>query len=364
LGTWSEAIKLVPVVQALQARPKAFEARTCIITHNGEMLDRILDQFGIVPDMSLNLAQSGQSLSGLGARVLSELDPVLVSGEPDWVLLQGDTTTAMMAALAARHRRVRVGHVGAGLRASNGGNLFPGEMNRVVVDHVSDLCFAPTERARRNLLREGIPDALIRVTGSTAIDALLTLVGQGWRPAPSSPLASLPIDRQWLLVMAHCRETVDQPLEDICQALQCIAEERGDQVHIVYPVNHNSRVCEQVRTRLANLPGVTLLQPVDYCDLVYLMNQCRLILTDSGGLQEAAPSLDKPVLVLGETTEQPEAAIVRATRIVGTRPERILAETYRLLDDAAAYARMASAPNPYGDGRAAVRIAEILLRFA
>ena len=363
-GTRPEAIKMAPVVRALQARPEAFAVRTCATAQHREMLDQVLDLFGIVPDIDLDLMQRGQSLSGLGARVLAGLDPVFVAERPDWVLVQGDTTTVAMAALAAQHRQVRVGHVEAGLRTGDRRNPFPEEMNRVVADHVSDLCFAPTETARRNLLREGIPDALIRVTGNTVIDALLTVVGGAWPREPNSPLADLPADRQWLLVTAHRRENFGRPLKNICQALKRISEERGDQVHIVYPVHRNPQVWQPVHETLAGLSGVTLLPPVDYGTLICLMRRCWLVLTDSGGLQEEAPSLDKPVLVLRETTERPEAEAVGATRVVGTDPQRIVAETYRLLDDSAAYTRMASAPNPYGDGHAAECIADALLEFA
>lgn len=363
-GTRPEAIKMAPVVRALQARPEAFAVRTCATAQHREMLDQVLDLFGIVPDIDLDLMQRGQSLSDLGARVLAGLDPVFVAERPDWVLVQGDTTTVAMAALAAQHRQVRVGHVEAGLRTGDRRNPFPEEMNRVVADHVSDLCFAPTETARRNLLREGIPDALIRVTGNTVIDALLTVVGGAWPREPNSPLADLPADRQWLLVTAHRRENFGRPLKNICQALKRISEERGDQVHIVYPVHRNPQVWQPVHETLAGLSGVTLLPPVDYGTLICLMRRCWLVLTDSGGLQEEAPSLDKPVLVLRETTERPEAEAVGAARVVGTDPQRIVAETYRLLDDSAAYTRMASAPNPYGDGHAAECIADALLEFA
>jgi UDP-N-acetylglucosamine 2-epimerase (non-hydrolysing) len=266
----------------------------------------------------------------------------------------------MRAALAAQHRRVRVGHVEAGLRTGDRRNPFPEEMNRVVADHVSDLCFAPTEAARQNLLREGIPEARVRVVGNTVVDALLEVSATAWAPEPGSALDALPADRDWLLVTAHRRENHGPPLEGICAALRRMAGERGDRVHVIYPVHRNPQVWGPVHERLGGLPGVTLIPPVDYRALIYLMGRCRLVLTDSGGLQEEAPSLDKPLLVLRETTERPEAVDAGATRVVGTDPDRIVRETYRLLDDTSAYARMASAPNPYGDGRAAERIAEAL----
>ncbi len=382
-GTRPEAIKMAPVVAALRDRPDAFAVRTCATAQHREMLDQVLAVFGIIPDIDLNLMQPGQTLSALGARVLTALDEVLVAEQPDWVLVQGDTTTVMMAALAAQHRQVKVGHVEAGLRTYDRRNPFPEEMNRVVADHVSDLCFAPTEVARGNLLAEGIPPERVVVTGNTVIDALLSVAGQPptvevtellerlgiveetrgqgneetRRNSPPLPFSPSP---HLILVTAHRRENFGQPLADICRALQRIAQERGDQVHIIYPVHHNPNVWEPVYRELSGLPGITLLPPVDYRSLVYLMQRCKLILTDSGGIQEEAPSLHKPVLVLRETTERPEAVAAGATRIVGTDPARIVAAVRELLTDAALYVRMASAPNPYGDGHAAERIADVL----
>jgi len=364
LGTRPEAIKMAPVIHTLKTQPQAFAVRICVTAQHREMLDQALQTFDIVPDIDLNLMQPEQSLSSVGARVLTGLDPVLAAEAPDWVLVQGDTTTAMMAALAAQHRQMRVGHVEAGLRSGDRCNPFPEEMNRVVIDHVSDLCFAPTETARRNLLREGISDARIRVTGNTVIDALLMVAGGDWHPRPGSQLAELPADRGWLLVTAHRRENHGQPLANVCQALRHICEERGDQVHIVYPVHRNPQVWKLVHEQLSGVSGITLLPPVDYGALIYLMTRCQLVLTDSGGLQEEAPSLSKPVLVLREVTERPEVVTVGAARLVGTDPRRIVSETCRLLDDDALYARMANAPNPYGDGRAAERIADALLTFS
>lgn len=354
---------MAPVVHALRARPKDFAVRTCATAQHREMLDQVLRVFGIVPDADLDLMRPTQGLSDLAARVLTALDPVLVAERPDWVLVQGDTTTVAMAAIAAQHRQVRVAHVEAGLRTGDRRNPFPEEMNRVVADHVSDLCFAPTEAARDNLLREGIPDQRIHVTGNTVIDALLATVRELREDGSGLSLPPLPSDRQWLLVTAHRRENHGARLEGVCAALRNIAEDRGDRVHVIYPVHRNPLVWEPVHERLVGLPGITLLPPVDYRAMVWLMSHSRLILTDSGGLQEEAPSLDVPVLVLRETTERPEAIAVGATRVVGTDPAEILRQTYRLLDDERAYAEMACAPNPYGDGHAASRIADALLSF-
>jgi len=361
-GTRPEAIKMAPVIRALQARPAVFTTRTCVTAQHRDMLDQVLEVFGVVPDIDLDLMQPGQTLSGLGAKVLSAMDDVLVAEPPDWVLVQGDTTTVMMSALAAQHRQVRVGHVEAGLRTHDRRNPFPEEMNRVVADHVSDLCFAPTEGARQNLLREGIADSKIVVTGNTVIDALLAVAAQGWTPATGHVLAGLPSDRRWILVTAHRRESFGAPLDGICQALRRLVTQRGKSVHVVYPVHRNPNVWGPVHEALSGLSGITLLPPVDYRSLVYLMQRSALILTDSGGIQEEAPSLDKPVLVLRETTERPEVVAVGAARVVGTDPDRIVAETVRLLDDPAAYALMAAALNPFGDGQAAERIVETLLQ--
>jgi UDP-N-acetylglucosamine 2-epimerase (non-hydrolysing) len=362
-GTRPEAIKMAPVVHALRARPKDFAVRTCATAQHREMLDQVLDMFGILPDVDLDLMRPGQGLSDLAARVLSTLDPVLVDERPHWMLVQGDTTTVAMAAIAAQHRQVRVAHVEAGLRTGDRRNPFPEEMNRVVADHVSDLCLAPTEAARGNLLREGIAEKRIHVTGNTVIDALLATVRDLREDGSGLSLPLLPPDRDWLLVTSHRRENHGAPLAGICTALRRIAEERGDHVHVIYPVHRNPLVWEPVHEQLGDVPGITLLPPVDYRAIVWLMGHSRLILTDSGGLQEEAPSLDVPVLVLREATERPEAVAVGAARLVGTDPDEILRQTYRLLDDEQAYGEMARAPNPYGDGHAADRITDALLSF-
>lgn len=358
VGTRPEAIKLAPVIQELRRQGSYIDCSVCATAQHREMLDQALELFGIIPDVDLDLMKPDQSLSQVSARVLDLLEPVLQAKRPDWVLVQGDTTTAMAAALCAHHNRVRVGHVEAGLRSFDRANPFPEEMNRIVADHVSDLLFAPTQGARDNLLREGVADSTIRVTGNTVIDALLKVAESDWQPPESSPLYGLARDKRMVLVTAHRRENLGAPLEGICAALQSLAMRQDLQV--VYPVHRNPRVWERVHAALGDVAGITLVPPVDYRTLVWLLKRCTVVLTDSGGIQEEAPALGKPVLVLREVTERPEGVNSGTVRLVGTSPERIVTEASRLLDDPVAYEAMARAVNPYGDGHAAERIVEAL----
>ncbi len=369
-GTRPEAIKMAPVIWALQQQPERFIARTCATAQHREMLDQMLALFHITPNHDLDLMQPGQTPTQLAARALAQLEPVLEAERPDWVLVQGDTTTVLAGALAAHHLRIRVGHVEAGLRTGDRWNPFPEEMNRVLADHLSDLCFAPTERARQYLLQDGIPDTRIRVTGNTVIDALLWATHQPIPPEAVALLqrAGLPAERsntcaqpRLILVTAHRRESFGEPLEHICQAVRAIAEQGAGAVKVIYPVHPNPNVQAPVQRRLSDAPHVTLTPPLDYLTLVALMRRSTLILTDSGGIQEEAPSLGVPVLVLRETTERPEAVEAGVVRVVGTDAQRIVAETFRLLDDPAAHAAMARGANPYGDGHAAERIVLALL---
>jgi len=360
-GTRPEAIKMAPVVQELNRHPTRFDTRVCVTAQHRQMLDQVLALFDIEPEIDLDLMQPGQTPSQVAARVLLNLEPVLQSWRPDWILVQGDTTTVMAATLCAHHNRVRVGHVEAGLRSFDRANPFPEEMNRVVADHVSDLHFAPTPGARDNLLREGISGDRIHVTGNTVIDALLQVASRMWEPPQGDPLRGLDPGKRWILVTAHRRENFGQPLQGICTALRVLAGR--DDVQVIYPVHLNPNVWEPVHQSLADLPDILLLPPVDYVRLVYLMKKSTLVLTDSGGVQEEAPSLGLPVLVLREVTERPEGVEAGTARVVGTDPECIIAETTRLLDDEAAYQAMARAVNPYGDGRAAQRIIEALGSF-
>ncbi len=358
-GTRPEVIKLAPVVKALQACDDRISSWTCATAQHRQMLDQALAIWQITPDVDLDIMQDGQTPTQVAARVLTGLESVLMAKRPDWVLVQGDTTTVMAAAIAAHHLRIKIGHVEAGLRTYDKWNPFPEEMNRVVTDHLSDFCFAPTERARQALLSDGIPEKLIQITGNTVIDALLDVASRDWQPSASSPLSALPHDKRLILMTAHRRESFGEPIRNIFAAVAEIA--RRPDVHIVYPVHPNPNVREPAQALLGRLSNVTLLPPANYEELVYLMKRCTLVLTDSGGLQEEAPSLGKPVLVLRATTERPEAVEAGVARLVGTERDRICANVNELLDDAHAYAAMARGVNPYGDGRAAQRIVDILL---
>ncbi len=354
-GTRPEAVKMAPVVRELTRTP-GVESLVCVTAQHREMLDQVLDLFNITPDVDLDLMRPGQSLAQLTARVFTHLDPVLANLKLDWVLVQGDTTTVMSAALLAYYHRIKVGHVEAGLRTGDKWQPFPEEINRRVAGVTADLHFAPTEWSRQNLLRENVPDEQIIVTGNTVIDALQ------W--VSEMPAQALPFDInsgiRLVTVTAHRRENFGQPLENICQALLQLSEIYRNDVQFVYPVHLNPNVQEPVYRLLDDIPNITLLPPLDYLPLVHLLKRSTLVLTDSGGLQEEAPGLGVPVLVLREVTERPEGVEAGTVKLVGADPDRIIAETRRLLDDPAAHAAMARAVNPYGDGHAAERIVEAI----
>lgn len=368
VGTRPEAIKMAPVVQELQRHSENFEVILCATGQHREMLDQVLELFTIAPDIDLNLMQRNQTLNQVAARVLMAMDPVLAEIKPEWVLVQGDTTTVMATSLAAHHHRIRVGHVEAGLRTYDRANPFPEEMNRVVSDHVSDLHFAPTPRAYANLLAEGISEDKVIITGNTVIDALKWVVA---RPLSDTSLQVAQnydlLDylgegqRQIMLVTAHRRENHGRPIRQICIALKTLAEmQTGFQ--IVYPVHRNPNIWEPVHALLGDVPGITLMPPIDYALLAHLMKCSYLILTDSGGIQEEAPSLGVPVLVLREATERPEAVEAGSAKVVGTDPDRIVNEVFTLIHNQEAYEAMAKPVNTYGDGHASSRIAQALLR--
>jgi UDP-N-acetylglucosamine 2-epimerase (non-hydrolysing) len=359
-GTRPEAIKMAPVVQALSKPGTGVEVRVCVTGQHREMLDQVLRLFEIVPDHDLDIMRADQSLTQVTAAALTGLDAVVRAERPAWVVVQGDTTTAMAAALVAFYHRVRIAHVEAGLRSWNLAHPFPEEANRRIADSLSSLHFAPTEAARANLLREGVDAGTILVTGNTVIDAL-RWVADLPAPADLDALTAGHGARRLLLVTAHRRESFGPGMEAICLALRDLALRYGDGVRIVYPVHLNPNVREPVHRILGDMPNVVLAPPLDYLRFVHLMKRAHLVLTDSGGIQEEAPGLGKPVLVLREVTERPEAVEAGTARVVGTSRERVVGAAARLLDDAAEYARMAQARNPFGDGHAARRIVDALL---
>lgn len=364
-GTRPEAVKMAPVVQAL-ARTSGVEAKVCVTAQHREMLDQVLNLFGIRPDIDLDLMRPNQSLAETTAAILTHLDPVLNDLKPDWILVQGDTTTVVAAAMLGYYHHLRVGHIEAGLRTGDRWQPFPEEINRRIAGVIADLHFAPTQQNRQNLLKEGIPDERIAVTGNPVIDALQSIARQ---PAPEEivqlwqRLGISTNGKRLVLVTAHRRENFGQPLEDICTALIALAEHYAGQVEFVYPVHLNPNVQQPVYRRLSGLANLTLLPPLDYLPMVHMMKRSTLVLTDSGGLQEEAPALGVPTLVLRQTTERPEGITAGTLRLVGVNPECIFNEARRLLDDPAAHAAMAHSANPFGDGHAAEYILRALLDF-
>ncbi len=332
--------------------------KVAVTAQHRDMLDQVLDLFSITPDYDLDLMQPSQTLASLTARVLAALDPVLEAETPDVAIVQGDTTTTLAASLAAFYRRIPVAHVEAGLRTGDMGQPFPEEMNRVVTARLASMHFAPTARAADALRAEGVDCRRILVTGNTGIDAVLYVREQIERGAVACEWPWLDESKRLILVTSHRRENFGAGFERVMGALAQIAS-RLD-VQMVYPVHRNPRVAEPASRLLAGAPNVVLLDPLPYGPFVDLMRRCRFILTDSGGIQEEAPSLGKPVLVLREKTERPEAVEAGTVKLVGTDPGHIVTEATRLLDDAGEYARMARTHNPYGDGRACERIAAAL----
>ena len=347
-GTRPEAIKMAPVAAALRARPERFRLVVCATGQHREMLDQMHRDLDLAPDLDLALMRPRQGLNELAGRAFTALDGVLDRVRPDWVLVQGDTTSAMVAALAAFHRRVRVGHVEAGLRTGDLHQPFPEEANRRLVDLVADALFAPTEPARDRLLAEGARPETVHLTGNTVVDALTRL--WGGRPVERRPE---------VLVTVHRRESFGAPLESILAAL-CELAGRFPDLRWILPVHPNPEVAVPVRQRLAGVANVELCEPLSYPDLVAVLARCRLVLTDSGGIQEEAPTFGKPVLVLRDKTERPEGVAAGVARVVGTATREVVAAASRLLTDPAAYAAMAQGFNPYGDGHAAERIVHAL----
>lgn len=358
-GTRPEAIKMAPLVHAL-AKDAFFDAKVCVTAQHREMLDQVLNLFSIKPDYDLNIMSPGQGLTEITCRILEGLKPILESFKPDVVLVHGDTTTTVAASLAAFYQRIPVGHVEAGLRTGDLYSPWPEEANRTLTGHLATYHFAPTETSRQNLLRENIDDAKITVTGNTVIDALISMRDRvmGDEELRTSLAAGHPFldaSKKLILVTGHRRESFGDGFERICHALAQIAHENSD-VQIVYPVHLNPNVSKPVERILGKVNNVVLIKPQEYLPFVYLMNQAYLILTDSGGIQEEAPSLGKPVLVMRDTTERPEAVTAGTVRLVGTDTQAIVREVTRLLHDENEYQVMSRAHNPYGDGHACEQI--------
>jgi len=374
-GTRPEAVKMAPIVRLLK-QTDGVESRVCVTAQHRQMLDQVLELFQIKPDYDLDLMRDGQSLAQISASIFTHLDPVLTDFQPDWVLIVGDTTTVVTTSLLTYFRRIKLGHVEAGLRTHNKWHPFPEEINRRIATVIADLHFAPTEWSKGNLLREGVEEKNILVTGNSVIDALnyvakqdepteitalLDQLGLEARGLESKRLETKrPKTRRLVLVTAHRRENFGSPFESICLAIRELAQR--DDIEIVFPVHLNPNVQEPVNRILKGVKRLTLLPPLDYLPMVHLMKHAAIILTDSGGLQEEGPSLGVPVLVMRETTERPEGVEAGTLKLVGTETSHIIHETTRLLDDPIAYAQMAKAVNPYGDGHTAERIVEALMR--
>lgn len=365
-GTRPEAIKMAPVIKEMERHPESFRSVVCVTAQHRQMLDQVLELFDIVPHHDLGIMKPGQDLYDITSNVLLGLRTVLAEQKPDLVLVHGDTTTTMAATIAAYYQRIRVGHVEAGLRTHNKYAPFPEEINRRVTGAIADVHFAPTNAARDNLRQEGVPAENIVVTGNTVVDALLSVATRLENDTEldarlAGQFQFLDPAKKLILVTGHRRENFGEGFENICRALAEIAASHKD-VEILYPVHLNPNVQEPVRRILGSgeKTNIHLIEPVDYLPFLYLMRRSYLIVTDSGGVQEEAPSLGKPVLVMRETTERPEAVEAGTVKLVGTDRERIVCETLLLLDNVEAYRAMSMAHNPYGDGKAAERIVNVL----
>ncbi len=362
-GTRPEAIKMAPLVHALAAAD-GIDSKVCVTAQHREMLDQVLALFEIKPDYDLNIMKPGQSLSQITSTILQGMEPVLADFKPDIVLVHGDTSTTLAASLAAFYARIKVGHVEAGLRTGNLYSPWPEEANRKLTGALAEWHFAPTETSSQNLAKENIPASQIAITGNTVIDALLWVKAKLDSNAQfaeqfSQQFAFLDSSKRMILVTGHRRESFGSGFENICSALAQLAADYPD-VQIVYPVHLNPNVREPVNRILSGVDNVHLIEPQDYLPFVYLMDKAHIILTDSGGIQEEAPSLGKPVLVMRDTTERPEAVAAGTVKLVGTDQTNIISTVKQLLDDQQAYLSMSRAHNPYGDGKACQRIVEII----
>ncbi|HUV15561.1 MAG TPA: UDP-N-acetylglucosamine 2-epimerase (non-hydrolyzing) [Pelolinea sp.] len=362
LGTRPEAIKLAPIIQLFET-DKRFESILVVTAQHREMLDQVLALFKLKPQEDLNLMTEDQSLAQITAEIFIHLDPLLEKYYPDWVVVQGDTTTAMTSAMAAFYRRIKVAHIEAGLRTWDKWQPFPEEVNRRVIGNIADLHYAPTDWAYNNLVKDGVPKILLKVTGNTIIDALNQITALPM-PLEIEKLLKekgvLSGDKSLVMVTAHRRENFGEPIRDICKALKKLADEFKNKIEIIYPVHLNPHIQQPVHELLDGISNITLLPPLEYLPLVHLLKHTRLILTDSGGIQEEATGLGKPCLVLREVTERPEGIEAGVLKLVGTDTEKIVSEARRMLKDDALYEKIAHAPNPYGDGMAAGRIVQII----
>jgi UDP-N-acetylglucosamine 2-epimerase (non-hydrolysing) len=357
-GTRPEAIKMAPVVKALQGE-KQFITKVCVTAQHREMLDQVLQFFEIQADYDLDIMKPNQNLSGLTADIITQMQAVFEDFKPDYVYVHGDTTTSMAAALAAFYAGIEVCHIEAGLRTHNKWSPFPEEINRQLTGRLTDFHFAPTPTSKANLLQENIAESQICVTGNTVIDALLMSTEQvkSYSDAHIQQLAAwLDPNKKCILITGHRRENHGQGFENICKALKSLAQEFSDSIQLVYPVHLNPKVKEPVHRLLGEIPNILLIEPLDYPAFVWLMNRSYLIITDSGGVQEEAPSLGKPVLVMRDTTERPEAVEAGTVILVGTEEDKIVSEAQKLLTNPESYANMSKLHNPYGDGKAANRI--------
>ncbi|MDM8544145.1 UDP-N-acetylglucosamine 2-epimerase (non-hydrolyzing) [Desulfococcaceae bacterium HSG9] len=354
-GTRPEAIKMAPVIKALEKKNNHFDLITCVTAQHRQILDQMLNLFQIKPDIDLDIMEANQTLPSLTAKAVTRLSEVMDNVKPDVTLVQGDTTTAMVAGLASFYGQTPVGHVEAGLRTENRYNPFPEEINRRLLSTLSTFHFAPTQSAVNALLAEGYCQDDIFMTGNTVIDALLMIASREYKPRISLDLQ----ESHYILVTAHRRENFGQPIKNICKAFKEIVQ-KNKGIEIVYPVHPNPNIAEPVRKILSDQEKIHLIPPLEYEDFVFMMKNAHLILSDSGGVQEEAPSLGKPVLVLRETTERPEAVEAGVAKLVGTEASVIVAEVENLLNNDAEYQKMSHSVNPFGDGQAADRIARIL----
>lgn len=362
-GTRPEAIKMAPVVKELKRRNKVFDVKVCSTGQHRQMLDQVMELFEIKADFDLNIMSPNQTLADVTCKVLKGMENVFLEWKPDMILVQGDTTTVMAASLAAFYHKIDIGHVEAGLRTGNRYSPWPEEMNRLLATRMATIHFAPTETSRNNLLREAVPSETVHVTGNTVVDALFDAIHimdtkQGLRSSLESGFSFLDPSKRLILVTGHRRENFGDGFQQICHAIADLAD-RND-VQIVYPMHMNPNVREPVNKILGHCKSVVLIEPQDYLSFLYLMRQSYLILTDSGGVQEEAPSLGKPVVVMRDTTERPEAVAAGTVVLAGANREKITGIVSHLLDDPAFFEQMSKANNPYGDGKAAERIADLI----